>query len=315
MISIEASGTKEAPQKLSDLMLAMDVVDTLRHQQGLVENKLGEENRDEALKARLRTIYERQGLEVSDPILEEGIRSLKESRFVYTPPLPSFARTMAQIWVRRGTIGKVVAVVVALAAAIAGWQVWNWQSARRTREQARVEITTVLPNKLSAAGAAARREAKVTAAQEAVDRLSSSGRAALSAGDAKGANAAIVGLNDLRAKLLQQYVLRIVSRPGEQAGIFRIPDVNRGGRNYYLIVEALTPDGKLLTVPIVNEENGKTESVTKWGIRAPQSTYDAVRQDKLDDGIIQNNRLGEKRRGSLEPDYLMPVQGGAITRW
>ena len=32
-------------------------------------------------------------------------------------------------------------------------------------------------------------------------------------------------------------------------------------------------------------------------------------------GIVQTNRLGEKRRGRLEPDYLMPVLGGAITKW
>jgi hypothetical protein len=70
-----------------------------------------------------------------------------------------------------------------------------------------------------------------------------------------------------------------------------------------------------VSLPILNEENGKTETVSKWGVRVPQSTYDAVRQDKLDDGIIQRNRVGEKKRGALEPDYVMPVQGGAITKW
>ena len=315
VVSIAEPGAAEKPQRLSDLMLAMDVVDTLRHHEGIVETELGQKDRDEGLKARLRKIYEGQGLEVSDRILEEGIRSLKESRFVYTPPPPSFARTMAQLWVRRGSIGKVIGVLLALAAAVVGWQVWKWQSVRHSTEQARIEMANVLPRELSEAADAARREAKVAAAQEAVNRLSADGRTALSAGDAKGVNASISGLKDLRTKLLQQYVLRIVSRPGERAGIFRIPNVNRGSRNYYLIVEALTPEGKLLSVPIMNEESGKTESVTKWGVRVPQSTYDAVRKDKLDDGIIQNNRLAEKRRGSLEPDYLMPVQSGAITKW
>ena len=37
--------------------------------------------------------------------------------------------------------------------------------------------------------------------------------------------------------------------------------------------------------------------------------------DKNDDGIVQRNRLGEKRRGYLDIEYLMPVLGGAITRW
>ena len=34
-----------------------------------------------------------------------------------------------------------------------------------------------------------------------------------------------------------------------------------------------------------------------------------------DDGIIQNNRFGVKKRGFLQPDYLMPTTGDAITRW
>jgi hypothetical protein len=30
---------------------------------------------------------------------------------------------------------------------------------------------------------------------------------------------------------------------------------------------------------------------------------------------VQRNRLAEKRRGHLEPEYLMPVLGGTITKW
>ena len=80
-----------AAPKLDELMLAMDVVDTLRHQEGLVAKALSEDSRDATLKERLRTLYEGQGLKVSDRILDDGIRALKESRFTYDPappPLP-----------------------------------------------------------------------------------------------------------------------------------------------------------------------------------------------------------------------------------
>jgi hypothetical protein len=43
--------------------------------------------------------------------------------------------------------------------------------------------------------------------------------------------------------------------------------------------------------------------------------FNAVRRDKNDDGIVQRNRLGEKRRGALEVEYLMPVLGGTILQW
>jgi len=148
-----------------------------------------------------------------------------------------------------------------------------------------------------------------------VNTIAAEGRAGLAAGNATEVRAAISQLAGLRAKLLQQYILRIVSRPGERTGFFRIPDVNQNSRNYYLIVEAIAPDGKVLRMPILNEENGKTETVTKWGVRVPYSTFDAVRRDKQDDGIVQNNLLGEKKRGALKPDYLMPVLGGTITKW
>ena len=310
-----ASGAAGQAPKLDEVMLAMDVVDTLRHQEGLVEKELSQENRDEALKARLRELYEGQGLEVSDRILDEGIQALRESRFVYTPPPPSFARTMAWLWVRRASIAKVGVVVLALAAAAIGWQIWSSRSERAATERARIELSSVLPRELSAAIEMTRKEAKVASAQEAVNTLAADGRAALAADDATEARAAISQLAALRTKLAQQYVLRIVSRPGERTGFFRIPDVNQNNRNYYLIVEAIAPDGKVLSMPILNEENGKTETVTKWGVRVPKDTFDAVRRDKQDDGIVENNRLGEKKRGALKPDYLMPVLGGTITKW
>jgi hypothetical protein len=310
-----ASGSAGQTPKLDEVMLAMDVVDTLRHQEDLVEKELGQENRDEALKARLRQLYEGQGLEVSDYILDEGIQALRESRFLYTPPAPSFARTLARLWVRRTSIAKAGAVILVVVAAAVGWQVWSSRSERAAKERARIELSSVLPGELSAAVEMTRNEAKVASAQEAVNTLAADGRAALAAGDATEVRAAISQLAALRAKLVQQYVLRIVSRPGERSGFFRIPDINQNSRNYYLIVEAIAPDGRVLSMPILNEENGKIETVTKWGVRVPQSTFDAVRRDKEDDGIIENNRLGEKKRGALGPDYLMPVLRGTITRW
>jgi hypothetical protein len=58
-----------------------------------------------------------------------------------------------------------------------------------------------------------------------------------------------------------------------------------------------------------------TETVSKFGVRVPQNVWEAVAQDKRDDGIVQRNRLGVKRRGVLAVDYLMPFEGGFITEW
>ncbi len=303
-----------APQ-LDEVMLAMDVVDTLRHQEKLVERELDEDARDEALKKRLRQIYESQGLEVTDAILDQGIKDLKESRFAYTPPKPGFDTFLARMWIRRAAVGAVLGVLLVVLVALVGWQAWKGNEAARAAEQLRIELTITLPAAVKEAGDAALAAAGDADARAEANRLIADGAVAVKAEDGDAMRAAVAKLDALRAALLQTYRLTIVSRQGEDTGVYRIPALNEGTRNYYVIVEAISDSGEVLSLPIRNEENGKTETVSKWGVRVPQSTYDAVRADKLDDGIVENNILGEKKRGTLKVDYLMDVEAGAITEW
>ena len=55
-MSEERADKPVAAPKLNDLMLAMDVVDTLRHEQDLVQRELDQANRDDVLKKRLREL-------------------------------------------------------------------------------------------------------------------------------------------------------------------------------------------------------------------------------------------------------------------
>ena len=315
MAEAAAVAPEGAAPKLDDLMLAMDVVDTLRHQDMLVARELGEDRRDEALKARLRQIYESQGLAVSDRILDQGIAALKESRFTYTPPRPGFDTFLAGLWVRRGTVGRVLAALGLVL--IGGWgcQAWQNSAADKAAEAARIEVAETLPAALRQAGEATLAAALDPAARADVERLIGEGEAAVKAADAGAMRAATAALDSLKARLNQTYQLRIVARPGEETGVFRIPDVNEAARNYYIIVEAVADSGEVLQMPVVSEEDGKTATVTKWGIRVPEATYDAVRADKSDDGIVEDSILGEKKRGTLAVDYLKPVEGGTITGW
>lgn len=316
MTDATSAGVVAAPSpKLDELMMAMDVVDTLRHQENLALKELGQDDRDEGLKARLRQIYEDQGLAVNDRILEAGIKALKEQRFSYTPEGSSFGRFMAGLWVKRGTLAATVAGVIVAAGLGVGYLAWSETQALRAADQARIELETTLPQQLSTAFSLAKAEARVAPAAQAADRLIADGQAALARKDAAGARKAIADLDALRAALVQTYVLRIVSRDGEQTGVFRIPDVNTQARNYYLIVEPVTPSGQVLSLPILNEETGRTETVSKFGQRVSRAVFDDVRRDKQDDGIIQRNALGEKPRGALDVIPSMPVMNGRITQW
>jgi hypothetical protein len=113
--------------------------------------------------------------------------------------------------------------------------------------------------------------------------------------------------------LREEYKLRVVNRP--TSGVWRRPRINPLARNYYLIVEAVDENGRVLAKTIRSEETGETATVEKWGVRVGEDVYKKIMADKLDDGIIQQSVIGEKKRGYLEPDYTTPVTSGAITQW
>jgi hypothetical protein len=303
------------PAKLDDVMLAMDVVDTLRHRERLVERELNADAREEQLIERLRALYKSQGMEVPDSILAEGVKALEEDRFVYTPPKPGFRRTLAEIWVKRATYGKWAAAALGLLLLIIG--VYHFAVVKpreEAAEAARTEIAETLPRDLTAAHSAIVAEARIPEARERADAILAQGRAALERQDAAGARAAVAELDGLAAALQQEYVLRIAGRPEEDSGFYR-EHPSFQGRAYFLVVDAVDANGEPVTLPVRNDETNETETVSRFAVRVPEETFDAVREDKATNGIVQNARLAEKRRGYLEPEFLMPTLPGRITSW
>ncbi len=312
----DAAGASARPQTLDDIMMAMDVVDTLRHREDFVRRELDEEGRESSLIARLREIYRQQGIEVPDNVLADGVKALKESRFVYTPTPPGWRRTLFSLWVRRSRLAKYAGLAAALLVAVWGVNYFGTvRPARIAEQQARIELTETLPRAIRAAYADIVGGTKDATAKAKADQLLADGERAIREGDRPGMEAARSGLTALRNDLNREYVLTIVSRPGEPTGVWRRPPAGITSRNYYLIVEPIAPDRQKLKLPVRNEETGTTDVVDKFGVRVPQQVFDAVSQDKRDDGIVQNNRFGEKQRGTLSVNYRMPFEGGMITKW
>ncbi len=413
---------------LNDVMLAMDVVDTLRHAEAVLARELGREDQDRELVEKVKKIYASQGIEVSEAVVAEGVAALREERFVYRPPAPGFQHWLAKLYVKRGAWAK--RGLIALAALVAGYAVYQFvvvaprsrssakavQSlklemgrqqdliqvariraaalkgalgdavaktspntgagpkqmagdARRSLAAADEKIASLeglpvnadldaadlgdksgalrgrlaqraeliaglegdlaaaekavaaiaevgdLPGKLATQRDSILREARPAEARQQAEALYADALAALNRGDLEGARQGSQGLQQFYGQLVQEYELRIVSRAGEPSGVWREPDDQPGARNYYLIVEAVTPRGEILTVPVTSEEDGKTRKVAKWGMRVAAEVFEAVRRDKQDDGIVGNRRFGVKKRGDLLPAYLMRTTGGAITEW
>lgn len=96
----------------------MDVVDTLRHREQIVERELNRDDHDQALIARLKGIYAEQGIDVPESVLAEGVAALREDRFAFKPPAPGLSLKLARVYVRRGlwlkrlSLGALVAAVL-----------------------------------------------------------------------------------------------------------------------------------------------------------------------------------------------------------
>ncbi len=297
---------KTAP--LEDLMVAMDVVDTLRHRQQLIDRELDADARRERLIEKLREIYRAQGIEVSDQVLADGVKALEEDRFKYTAPEKTFSTLLATVYVKRDRWLKPFLLLLILLTAL-------WASYHMFVIRPQQLAQNALPDDLRQRYEEVLQLTDDNAALARAHELQTSGKQALHNGHFDEARSSIEALERLLARLKQVYTIRVVQRLGERSGVWRVPDVNTRARNYYLIVEALDPKGNVISLPITSEETGKTTMVDRWGLRVDKTTYQRIATDKRDDGIIQNRVLGEKKRGQLEPEYRIPTTGAAITEW
>jgi hypothetical protein len=272
--------------------------------------------REKQLLDKLREIYHQQGIEVSDEVLRAGVKALDESRFAYTPPKPSLGVSLAKLYVGRKRWGPAaIAIALVLVVGLGGYFFAYRPFQQAQVEGARIELSEKLPAQMDALYQTIFEETKVQQAAADAATLRDHGKTAAEEGNRAGAEQAITRLTALRDQLRQVYQLKIVNREGQKTGFWTFPEVNTAATNYYVVVEAIGDDGKAVALPITNEETGLTETVSIWGVRVPESTYRLVENDKKDDGILQRNVMGVKQFGFLDVDYVMPVQGGAVTKW
>ena len=141
------------------------------------------------------------------------------------------------------------------------------------------------------------------------------GLAAARAEDAVDARKAVASMKQIKAMLAKDLTIRVISRPGEMSGVFRLHDDAQDVRNYYIIVEGIDPSGQAHAFQISSEEDQKTDRVKKWGIRVSEAVFNRIAADKRDDQIIQNATVGSKPRGALAPTYSIETSGGTILEW
>jgi hypothetical protein len=301
---------------LNDAMLMMDVVDTLRHSADLPLASDGRSLDAEATIERLRTSYRQAGIEAPEAVLLQGIAAMGDGRFTYTPRTRGVAANLARLYVSRTKWGRpVFALFLALVIGLGGYAFGYRPYKESQVEAARVELAQGLPAQMDALYQEVFNETKVQAAADDAADLRNRGKDAAHQGNRAVAEEAVARLTALHDQLRLSYALRVVDRDGVKPGFWTFPPSNAEATNYYVVVEAIDPDGKALKLPIADENSGITKTVSQWGLRVPQSVYDAVIADKQDDGIIQHYVVGFKQDGFVDVDYVIPVLGGAVTQW
>lgn len=309
--------TVEHKKSLDEVLLAMDVVDTLRHREQTLLRELDESGREAELVERLREIYKAQGIDVPDHVIEEGVKALKDKRFSYSPPESSISVKLAKLYISRDRWGRpFFGAVAAIAMGLSIYQFGVVGPAQARANAERVELAETIPGQISVIGKqiadlATQDRALALSATHAADA-----RRALVSGNKEEALVALGKLEQLRDELSTTYEVRVVYGPTEpRSGVFRLNDDAPGNSNYYLIVEAIDPAGRRVERAVTNQETNVTRRTSRWGQEVSEADFNRIAADKRDDLIIQDAVIGQKLVGQIDPVFTVDTTGGAILEW
>ena len=108
--------------------------------------------------------------------------------------------------------------------------------------------------------------------------------------------------------------LTIVDHPDHKSGVERTHE-NTNGKSWYLIVQALTSTGKPTSIWVKSIETGETKLVEMFGQQVTLKAFNDVKEDKINDGHIDNNKLCAKPKGRLIFNCPNSVKSGRISEW
>lgn len=100
------------------------------------------------------------------------------------------------------------------------------------------------------------------------------------------------------------YVVADLVAPGVKSGLERTRTTDgRQDKRWYVVTELVSPGGAVLPVPVTSAETGKTELAKTFAVGISQAAYNAIKEDKLSDGRIDQAKLGNKSVGRFDIDY------------
>ncbi len=342
---MSAAGQKAPPQiSLDEMLRVMDVATELRKQRETVEKEFAVDETRQMLRERLLAATSITGERVSEVEVDTAISQYFDTLYTFREPPRSLNVTLAHLYVRRGQLSVTLVLVLALAGV--GWYLLHTTAGTfsRTARSSRAAVQQATsPADLSQRlqdNAQARAAELEQSVRDLSERIKAVGRDAgipqeierllgeLDVARRQRDVKSLTELNQRTATLLDQlngeYEVHIVSGPNEKSGIDRYFEDDQGKRiaGYYVIVEARTAAGRVLTRTIRNAEEDELNEVTRWAERVPKEVYDRIKADKKVDGILNETLFAVKQRGYQNEEIkLVGVDNqplsrlGQITKW
>ena len=327
---------------MHDMLRIMDVASALRRERETAEAQLDLATAKQRLRERLLATAEAGGEKVTPAEVDAAIEYYFAQQHRYADPPRGWKSFWAHLWVMRlGCLSLLVMAaalvlgILALTGAFSSAPKPLPRQAPPPVEAPKVPgpvaptpVPTTPPTdalaqawaKFERSVAAAEALAGDDDARQRVRRERERGTAAHQAADRRRLETAQVDLDLLLARLEQEYALTIVSRAGARSGIDRYFDGKLSG--YYVFVEAVTPDGRVLPQSIKNSETGRTETVKQWGEQVSTVLWQRIVADKQADGVVDDAIVARKVRGAFAEVVVMldengkPMRRGRqITQW
>jgi hypothetical protein len=141
---------------ISETLLAMDVLDTIRRDDRLRDFALAEGDRREALIARLRQTYAAQGDVVSDEVIERAISKMNEARYVHVEKLKGVGSVLWGLYIDRKFHARRVIFAASACVFLAtvssyGYDRLVTQPRLERQREIELQLDTVLPRDLKSA--------------------------------------------------------------------------------------------------------------------------------------------------------------------
>jgi Family of unknown function (DUF6384) len=315
---------------LKGMVQILDIASAIKADKKAVLNELNVESERLKLAKQIKDAARLDGEDLSDDVINMALDAYFSDRFKFIPPKPSAALLFANIYIKRNLILAICSLILLLT--FSYWLILSNSSpifgvkAQQNRYKARASYYANLIEEQSKLISQIAKEKSLLTE---VNNLNSLGESLAEKPTQDGESierleGVAKEINSIREELFKEYEVRIVSREGEKSGIDRYYTDDDGKRvsGYYLIVEAVAPDGSILLVNIRNSEDGTSKLVTKWAERVPEVIYFRILEDKKSDGRVDEYLFARKRRGYLNQEVVMEEDSGTplnslgqITSW